>query len=102
MQTKDAIRFALNLSNRALLSAIDEMSDAPTTFPTAKGGCHPLWVLGHLTMVEGMMPHVLFGNGTVPESWAEPFMEGSAPVADTAAYPPFTELRERYVRAREA
>jgi len=46
MQTKDAIRFALNLSNGAVLSAIDEMSGAATTFPTPNGGCHPLWVLG--------------------------------------------------------
>jgi len=26
------------------------------------GGCHPLWVLGHLTMVEGMIPAALFGD----------------------------------------
>ena len=29
MQTKDAIKFALMVSDRAVLSAIDEMSDAP-------------------------------------------------------------------------
>lgn len=102
MQTKEAIRFALTLSNKAVLSAIDEMSDAPTTFPTAKGGCHPLWVLGHLTVVEGLVPQVLFGNGTPPESWAGPFLEHSEAVSDAAAYPPFAEVRERYVRAREA
>jgi hypothetical protein len=53
MQTKDAIKFALTLSNGAVLSVIDEMSGAATTFPTPNGGCHPLWVLGHLTVVEG-------------------------------------------------
>ena len=30
MQTKEAILYALNLSDRAVLSVIDEMSDAPT------------------------------------------------------------------------
>jgi len=56
MQTKDAIRIALTASNEAVLSVIDEMRDLPTTFPTPNGGCHPLWVLGHLTLVEGCCP----------------------------------------------
>ena len=56
MQTKDAIKFALTVSNKAVLSVIDEMSGAPTTFPTPNGGCHPLWVLGHLALVEGIDP----------------------------------------------
>jgi hypothetical protein len=52
MHMKDAIKFALTISNGSVLSVIDEMSDAATTFPTPNGGCHPLWVLGHLTLVE--------------------------------------------------
>jgi hypothetical protein len=32
MQMKDAIKFALTGSNRAVLSVIDEMSGAPKTF----------------------------------------------------------------------
>ncbi len=51
MQTKEAIKFALTVSNGAVLSVIDEMSAAATTFPTPNGGCHPLWVLGHLTLI---------------------------------------------------
>ena len=62
MHTKQAIQFALTVSNGAVLSVIDRMSDAPTTFPTPNGGCHPLWVLGHLTFVEGMVPGVLYGE----------------------------------------
>jgi hypothetical protein len=56
MRIKDAIQFALSISDRVVLDVIDEMSDAATTFPTPNGGCHPLWVLGHLTLVEGMIP----------------------------------------------
>jgi hypothetical protein len=66
MQTKEAIRFALTVSDRAVLSVIDEMSGAATTFPTPNGGCHPLWVLGHLTLVEGMIPAVLFSETRIP------------------------------------
>jgi hypothetical protein len=101
MQTKDAIKFALGASNGAVLSVIDEMSGAATTFPTPNGGCHPLWVLGHLTLVEGMIPAVLFGEANPAAEWAHLFGERSQPVADAKAYPPFDEIRARYVALRE-
>src|ERR1700730_405405 len=40
MHMKAAIKFALTISNGSVLSVIDEMSDAATTFPTPNGGCH--------------------------------------------------------------
>jgi hypothetical protein len=100
MHTKDAITFALTVSNRAVLSVIDEMSGAATTFPTPNGGCHPLWVLGHLTIVEGAIPAVLFGETNAAAGWEQHFGERSEPVDDAAAYPPFAEVREAYVRLR--
>jgi hypothetical protein len=41
MHTKDAIKFALTVSNGAVLSVIDEMSGVATTFPTRNGGATP-------------------------------------------------------------
>jgi uncharacterized damage-inducible protein DinB len=101
MHTKDAIQFALTVSNGAVLSAIDEMSGAATTFPTPNGGCHPLWVLGHLTLVEGMIPAVLFGDKNPAAEWQQYFGENSEPVSDPCAYPPLTEVREKYLQLRE-
>jgi uncharacterized damage-inducible protein DinB len=101
MHTKDAIQFALTVSNGAVLSAIDEMSDAATTFPTPNGGCHPLWVLGHLTLVEGMIPAVLFGDKNPAAEWHPHFGENSEPVSDPGVYPSFTEVREKYLQLRE-
>jgi hypothetical protein len=101
MHTKDIIQFALTLSNGAVLSAIDEMSEAPTTFPTSNGGCHPLWVLGHLTVIEGAVPEVLFGETNPLEHWQQYFGSGTEPVADTSKYPPFSEVREKYIQLRE-
>src|SRR5260370_35171397 len=46
MQTKEAIKFALTVSDRAVLSVIDEMSGAATTFPTPNGGGPPPRGLG--------------------------------------------------------
>ena len=101
MHTKDAIAFALTVSNGAVLSVIDEMSGAPTTFPTPNGGCHPLWVLGHLTLIEGSIPAILTGEPNPVAGWQRHFGQDSEPVADTAAYPPFAEVRDMYVRLRE-
>jgi hypothetical protein len=101
MQTKDAIKFALTVSNGAVLSVIDEMSGAATTFPTPNGGCHPLWVLGHLTLVEGTIPAVLFGDKNPAAEWQRYFGESSEPVADASAYPPFAEVRDKYLQLRE-
>jgi uncharacterized damage-inducible protein DinB len=101
MHTKDAIKFALTVSNGAVLSVIDEMSGAATTFPTPNGGCHPLWVLGHLTLVEGSIPAILFGDKNPAAEWQQYFGENSQPVADANAYPSFTEVREKYIQLRE-
>ena len=38
MDTKETIKFALNASNGAVLSVIDKMSDAATTFPRPLAG----------------------------------------------------------------
>ena len=101
MHTKEAIQFALTVSNGTVLSAIDKMSGAATTFPTPNGGCHPLWVLGHLALVEGMIPAVLFGQKNPVAEWQKLFGPGSEPVADPGAYPPFAEVREKYLELRE-
>lgn len=100
MQTKEAIKFALTVSNGAVLSVTDKMSDAATTFPTPNGGCHPLWVLGHLTIVEGMVPEVLFGDKNPVADWRRFFGENSEPVKDASAYPPFAEVRDKYLELR--
>jgi len=101
MHTKEMIQLALTASNGAVLSVIDKMSDAATTFPTPKGGCHPLWVLGHLAMVEGTIPVVLFGEKNPLAGWQGRFGESSEPVGEPDAYPPFAEVRQRYVELRQ-
>jgi hypothetical protein len=101
MFTKDAIQFALTVSNGAVLGVIDKMAGAATKFPTPNGGCHPLWVLGHLTLIEGTIPAVLYGEENPVAEWQKFFGEGSEPVNDAGAYPSFTEVREKYLELRE-
>jgi hypothetical protein len=58
-------------------------------------------VLGHLTLVEGMIPAVLFGDKNPAAEWQQYFGEDSKAVADAGAYPPFAEVRKKYLQLRE-
>ena len=101
MKAIDVIRTALTTSDKATLSLIEDMRDAALTCPTPRGGNHPLWVLGHITLVEGNVPHVLFGEPNPVAKWAPLFAPGTEPTADAAAYPPFEELLRTYRDLRE-
>jgi hypothetical protein len=100
MEAKEALQFALAAADNAVITEIDKMSDDPTQFPTSNGGCHPLWVMGHLTLVEGMIPAVLFGDENPVAGWYPLFGEDSEPVDDAHRYPSFPEIRKKYAELR--
>lgn len=102
MKAIDAIRKALEFSDRNTLNLIEDMRDAALTQPTPRGGNHPLWVLGHITFVEGNIPRVIFGEPNPVAKWAPLFAPGTEPTTDAAAYPPFEEVLRTYrdLRAR--
>jgi hypothetical protein len=100
VQTKEALQFALTASDNSVMAEIDKMSDDPTQFPTPNGGCHPLWVLGHLTLVEGMIPAVLFGDENPVAGWYALFGENSEPTDDAHKYPAFSDIRNKYTELR--
>jgi hypothetical protein len=102
MKTIDLIRTAMALCEKSTLSLIEDMRDAPLTQPTSRGGNHPLWVLGHITFIEGAIPQTLFGEKNPVEHWAPLFAPGSEPNADASQYPSFDELLRTYrgLRAR--
>ncbi|BDC51072.1 hypothetical protein F183_A33880 [Bryobacterales bacterium F-183] len=96
MQTKDAILYALGVADHAVAQSLDAIEDAPLTFPTPNGGCHPLWTIGHLTFIEGAS-HEMLGIGPNPvPHWAPLFVGGTNPVADASAYPPIAEIRATF------
>jgi hypothetical protein len=101
MYAKDAIKLALDTADGAVMGAIEKISDQPTAFPTPNGGCHPLWVVGHLAIVESMMPSILYGEKPCLESWLGMFGEHSEAVSDARAYPPFAEVKAKYFELRE-
>lgn len=57
-----------------MLSKIEEMRDHALVFPTPRGGCHTLWVLGHLAYIEGLIiRHFMLGEANPVAEWSEVF-----------------------------
>ena len=101
MYTKDAIRFALNLAEQTMFKSLEEIDDLPLTFPTQQGGCHPLWVLGHLTFIEGVAYEIFTGGENVAAEWAGLFGPDTKPTDEPGKYPSIDKVRARYLHLRQ-
>jgi hypothetical protein len=96
MKEIDLIRWTLRKTDEWTVGAAEDMRDAPLTQPTARGGNHPLWLLGHLAVVEGSIPQILFGEPNPVELWRPLFGQGTRPTTEAGAYPPFDEVLATY------
>lgn len=93
MESKEAIRIALERSYGMVIGLAESMREAPLTFPTPNGGCHPLWVLGTLAWNECMfIEEWVEGRPNSLADWEEAFGIGSEPVDDPTSYPAFDEV----------
>ncbi|HEV3162590.1 MAG TPA: DinB family protein [Isosphaeraceae bacterium] len=100
MKEIDLIRWALRKTDEWVVGAAEDMRDAPLTQPTSRGGNHPLWILGHLAVVEGAVPQLLFSEPNPVEHWQPLFGRGTRPTTDAGAYPPFDEVLATYRELR--
>jgi uncharacterized damage-inducible protein DinB len=98
MHAIDAIRAALSFGDMGI-RYIEDMRDAPLTRMSSQGN-HPLWVLGHLAVVEGRLRQVVLGEANPLERWKPLFDWGSKPSTNAADYPPFDEVLAAYRELR--
>jgi hypothetical protein len=96
MKTIDLVRGAMHMADKVTARLADDMRDAPLTRPTGRGGNHPLWLLGHLAVVEGAIPQVVFGEPNPVGHWEKLFGQGTTPSDDAAAYPDYEEVLGTY------
>jgi DinB superfamily len=96
MKTIDLIRGAMQMADKVTGRLADDMRDAPLMRPTSGGGNHPLWLLGHLAVVEGAIPQIAFGEPNPVGQWEKLFGQGTTPSDDAAAYPPYEEVLGTY------
>ncbi len=101
MYTKDAIRFSMNLAEQAVMRPIETIKDVPLTFPTENGGCHPLWVVGHLAVIEGLTHQLLAGGENPVAEWEPLFGADTVTTSDASRYPSFAEVSARYTGLRK-
>jgi uncharacterized damage-inducible protein DinB len=92
MQSIDLIRDNLKKSEERVLTRIEQMREHCVVFPTTNGGCHTLWVLGHLAYIEALVIRAfMLGEANPLAHWQEVF-DGPDPNAEISQYPPFDEV----------
>lgn len=101
MKASDTIRTAMRIGDQSMTAYMQSMSDLPLAQPTPRGGCHPLWVLGHLTHAEGGLRGMIRGEPNPVEHWTELFAGGTEPTTDADGYPSFEEVFAQYREMRQ-
>ena len=75
-----------------MLARVEEMREHCLVFPTRNGGCHTLWVLGHLAYIEALVVRgFMLGEENPLAGWEEPF-DGADVSGDINQYPPFDQV----------
>ena len=95
MQSIDLIRGNLRRSEDIVLARIEEMRSHSMVFPTPRGGCHTLWILGHLAYIEALVVREIMLGGQNPLADWEDTFDGEEVSGDVNRFPPFDQvLRE--------
>ena len=101
MQSIDLIRVNLRKSVEWVLGRVEDMEGAATVCPTPRGGCHTLWLLGHLAYIEHLViDEMMRGKRNPLVDWKELF-DGDDPDDDPSSYPRFEEALAKCRQARE-
>ena len=106
MQSIELIRWAMELTGGHTAQLAEDLRNSPLTRNTPGGkageGNHAIWLLGHLSFIEGNLASALFGEPNPVERWAPLFAPGTKPEVDANKYPSFDEVLKTFrdLRAR--
>ena len=89
MESIDLIRHNLKNSHDRVLARVEEMRDHCVVFPTRNGGCHTLWVLGHLAYVEALVVRQFMLDDDNPLAEWKDIFDGADVSGDITSYPAF-------------
>ena len=92
MQSIDLIRANLTKSREIVLARVEEMREHCLVFPTPNGGCHTLWVLGHLAYIEDLVIRRFMLGGENPLAHWEQVFDSGQVSGDGSRYPPFDQV----------
>lgn len=102
MKSIDLIRDNLKKSRDRVLARVEEMREHCVLFPTPNGGCHTLWVIGHLAYIEALVIRgFMLGEGNPLAEWEEVF-DGADTSGDISQFPPFDQVLAKCREVRES
>jgi hypothetical protein len=104
MQSIDLIRDNLTKSRDRVLARVEDMREHCVVYPTRNGGCHTLWVLGHLAYIETLVIRTfMLGERNPLAEWEEVFDRADATVqGEVRRYPPFDDVLARCRAVRQS
>lgn len=92
MLSIDLIRENLGRSRDRVLARVEEMQAHMLVFPTPNGGCHTLWVLGHLAYIESLVVRQFMLGEANPLGRWESVFDGAEVSGRAEDFPPFAEV----------
>lgn len=95
------VRDNLRKSLDRALARIEDMREHALVFPTPNGGCHTLWILGHLAYIESLIVRTFMLGEENPLAAWEPVFDGADVSGDAGVFPPFDEVLARCRATRE-
>jgi uncharacterized damage-inducible protein DinB len=102
MLSIDLIRENLKRSEEIVLARVEDMREHCVVLSTPRGGCHTLWVLGHLAYIESLVIHgFMLGEPNPLADWEETFDGVDAP-GEEEHFPPFDRVLEECRRIRSS
>jgi uncharacterized damage-inducible protein DinB len=102
MESIDLIRDNLTKSRDRVLARVEDMREDCVLFPTPNGGCHTLWVLGHLAYIESLVVRTfMLGERNPLAEWEDVF-DAADTSGDISLFPPFDEVLAKCREVRAA
>ena len=102
MQSIDLVRDNLRMSRDRVLARVEDMREHSVVFLTMNGGCHTLWVIGHLAYIETLVVRTfMLGEANPLADW-EAVFDGADVSRDVGQFPPFDEVLAKCREVRES
>jgi len=92
----------LKKSRDRVLARVDEMRGHGVVFPTRNGGCHTLWVLGHLAYIESLVVRTFMLEEANPLAHWEEAFDGADTSGDISQFPLFDDVLAKCREVRES
>ena len=100
---KETVKQQLQMGENLLKMFSSDFSDADGLVQPVEGGCHLIWILGHLATTQDWAVSKLTGQpNRVPQKLIDLFKGGSKVAADAKRYPPRAEVEDLFRQTQAA